>query len=352
MREWRSSLVGSSGEADDTHTLEGELEGIQINLERVIRKSAEQLATFEVHPKYREYEQEASELTTRIHDLVNENVVARETLELQTGIAEGREAEEIRDTVLLLCMRKRASLSTDQVTERLQEVQAFHERVYTNRREHLRGEMDRLEASIDAREREKGVLSSKRAETLDFLSRHGALEEYARLQEMHNEVAERLASVKAQLEQLRGFEEELSKLRVESEELVLDARADFEARREIWSVQGGGPFGSNTAALYEEPGTLAVNVSSTGGLGLGIEIERGDSQGVQEMVVLCYDLMLAQRWATNFGPSFSIHDSTIFDEWMNARSHALSNSRRANPATRLSIHLLPYSRCGAVGRIL
>ncbi len=49
------------------------------------------------------------------------------------------------------------------------------------------------------------------------------------------------------------------------------------------------------------------------------------------MVVLCYDLMLAQRWASvGSGPSFVIHDSTIFDgvdERQAARALALAQQR-------------------------
>ena len=49
------------------------------------------------------------------------------------------------------------------------------------------------------------------------------------------------------------------------------------------------------------------------------------------MVVLCYDLMLAQRWANaDASPSLLIHDSTIFDgvdERQAARALVLARER-------------------------
>ena len=89
VREWRSELAGISTESQDARTLEGELEGIQINLERSLRASEERLAQFQVRPQYKEYEIRASELTSRVHELVNENVVARRTLDFRPRSARG-----------------------------------------------------------------------------------------------------------------------------------------------------------------------------------------------------------------------------------------------------------------------
>lgn len=70
---------------------------------------------------------------------------------------------------------------------------------------------------------------------------------------------------------------------------------------------------ANSETLYEAPGRLIIDIGPTG-YGFQVAIERSSSQGIEQMKVFCYDLMLAQIWsakATN--PGFLVHDSTIFD---------------------------------------
>ena len=148
---------------------------------------------------------------------------------------------------------------------------------------------------------------------MSVLQQHGALEEYQRLQDLHNEKVAKLERVRGQLEQLQRFEEELTRVKLARDQLVLDARTSFAERRPWWS-EAVDIFGSNTAALYEEAGRLAINVNEQGGLNFKVDIARGESQGVQEMMVFCYDLTLAEIWSRrNASPGFLIHDSTIFD---------------------------------------
>jgi uncharacterized protein YydD (DUF2326 family) len=312
IEAWRKTadIDGPEGDAD-TASLEGRLEALRINLERRIREGADQLASFQVHPQYAELEEEASEMTATIHARANENVADRQLLQFyEQSIEEERPA----DPQALAAMYAEAGVYfSDQLNQRLEDVREFHERIYSNRRAYLEGEMKRLSEAIAQRDAEIEAISTKRASSLGVLRQHGALEEYLALQERHNELAEQLAGVVAQLDQLRGFEEQLTRVRLERDQLVLDAREDFHERRPIWS-RAVDIFGVNTAELYEHAGELALNVSSTGGLTYSINIERGASQGVQEMMVLCYDLMVGELWSDRDpSPGFVVHDSTIFD---------------------------------------
>lgn len=311
IEAWRRTADVDGPDGADTASLEGRLEALKINLERRIRDGTDQLASFHVHPQYAELEQEASEMTATIHAHSNENVADRQLLQFyQQSIEEERPA----DPDALAAMYAEAGVYfSDQLNQRLDDVREFHDRIYANRRSYLEGEMKRLSEAIAQREAEIEAVSTQRAAILAVLRQHGALEEYLALQERHNELAEQLARVAAQIDQLRGFEEELTRVRLERDQLVLDAREDFQERRPIWS-RAVDTFGANTAELYEHPGELALNVSTTGGLTYNIAIERGASQGVQEMMVLCYDLMVAEFWSERDpSPGFLIHDSTVFD---------------------------------------
>ena len=81
-----------------------------------------------------------------------------------------------------------------------------------------------------------------------------------------------------------------------------------EAREEAINI-----FNANSEALYRAPGNLVVDITSTG-YSFDVEIMRSGSQGINNMKIFCYDLMLAQLWANKQPrPGMLIHDSTIFD---------------------------------------
>ncbi|HET8814976.1 MAG TPA: DUF2326 domain-containing protein [Solirubrobacterales bacterium] len=315
IREARKAIEAMRKAADpggsDAEDLEGRLEAMKINLEREIREGARQLETFEVHPQYEELESEASDLTRQIHDLSGQNVSDRELLEFNQA---SLEADRPADPQAIEAMYAEAGIYfSDQLNDRLDAVKAFHDQIYSNRRAYLETELQRLQGVIAERERQIQSLSERRATLLGVLREHTALGEHVRLQELHNERSEQLGQITAELDQIRKFDRELANLRLRRDQNAIAAREDFQERRPQWS-RAVDLFGANTAELYESPGELMISVADSGGLKLGYEIERGASQGVQEMMVFCYDLTLAELWAErNPSPGFLIHDSTIFD---------------------------------------
>jgi len=74
-------------------------------------------------------------------------------------------------------------------------------------------------------------------------------------------------------------------------------------------------FNRNSRFLYDAPGRLIINVGDNG-FQFRVEISRDGSEGIDNMKIFCYDLMLAQLWAESdreSSPRILIHDSTIFD---------------------------------------
>jgi uncharacterized protein YydD (DUF2326 family) len=144
------------------------------------------------------------------------------------------------------------------------------------------------------------------------LQTHGALAEYTTLQQRHVQIMTGLEEVKTRIDNLRKFEREKSNLKIEKERLLVEAQSDYEERQEI-RQRAISLFNANSETLYKAPGRLIINVDTTG-YKFQVEIERSTSQGVEQMKVFSYDLMLAQLWSEReFGPGFLIHDSTIFD---------------------------------------
>ncbi len=288
----------------------GKLETDRIRLENEITSGRQQLDTFNVHPQYHDIEEEASSLTSSIHKLSNENF--RDHRLIDTYRQSTRDEKHTDPIQVEKIYREIGLAFPDIVLRRLQDVATFHAAVTANRREFLAAEISQLETAVKERDARVKALSEKRSSLLRVLESHGALEEYLRLNENHVSKVARLESLKQRIESLRKLEEAKSARQIEQAKLHLEAVADHDARHSALEAAVS-VFNGNSEALYQAPGKLVVDVSQTG-FKFDIEIERSDSQGIEQMKVFCYDLMLAQLWAKKaVGPRFLVHDSTIYD---------------------------------------
>jgi len=310
-----SNMVGSIGD----------LETQKVRLEERIAREEGELRSFRVHPQYRQIEERADELTARIHDLTNGNVVDRRMAEFyKSSFRDEIPADEEQ---VLKVYEEAGVVLPNRVVKRLEDVRDFHASVVANRRSFLEREIERLHSEIARREQEVRDFSDERASQLAILQTHGALEEHSRLQERHAQDAAVLEEVKSRIANLKQFEAGTSNLRIEKERLQLAARSDYEERHTL-RERAISAFNAASEALYEAPGKLILDIGPRG-FNFGVEIERSASQGVEQMKVLCYDLMLAQLWSEKTTqPGFLVHDSTIFDGVdERQRAHALELAR-------------------------
>jgi uncharacterized protein YydD (DUF2326 family) len=146
---------------------------------------------------------------------------------------------------------------------RYEEVRSFHKSGMRNRRDYLAGEVDAARQRIVFREQEQRRLDERRAEVMQILKSHGALEQFARL---HEEAARKETEVEAlrqrfaAAEQLEGTKNELD---IERNRLTLRLRRDFSEQRDnpsevILSFEGV------SRRLYESAGSMTVDETSNG----------------------------------------------------------------------------------------
>ena len=288
----------------------GNLEAERARLETHIRRSSQVLQTFRVHPQYREIEQEANRLTSEIQQLLNDNLADGRLIDLYLDSLEsdqGPESEDVLEVYELVGVTM-----PELVRRRLEEVQDFHLQLLTNRRDYLQSEIQRIQSNRGERELQIQAKTEERAQLLETLQAHGALQEYTHLQELHLRSVARRNDIEGRITNLRRFEQGRSKVRVKRELLLQTALREFEERREA-REEAINTFNANSEALYSAPGNLVVDVGDTG-FKFDVEIMRSGSQGIDNMKIFCYDLMLAQLWASKQPrPGMLIHDSTIFD---------------------------------------
>jgi len=321
VRQLRSAI--KAGTFPDLLGTVGELESQKVRLEELIRRRGEELRTFRVHPQYQEYQEEANLLQSAIRELNQENVTDQAMLSFYQ---ESLVQEQPPEADKLAKMYQEAGVDwPDGVRKRLEDVQAFHDRLIVNRRAFLESEIFRLMQAIAYRSEEIRKRSDERADLLSVLDTHGALAEYSELQRLQNEEMAKLAGVNQKIANLKRIDEIKSQTRIERGQLQILARSFYEERRPD-RERALSLFNQFSQALYgpSHAGELIIDVVE-GGYGFNVEIERQDSQGVEQMKVFCYDLTLATLWAEKrIGPGILIHDSPIFaDVDERQKAHAL-----------------------------
>ena len=288
----------------------GTLEAERARLESEIRGRSESLSSFRVHPQYEEIEREANDLTSAIQQLSNANLADRRLADLyRTSLEEDQapDAEEVLEVYQAVGVAM-----PELVRRRLDEVEDFHRQILTNRGAYLESEIQRIETNRNQRELQTRARIEKRAQLLEVLHAHGALQEYTRLQELHLELIAGRNDIDNRINNLKRFEQGRSEVRVNRELLLQTARREFEETREA-RERAINIFNSTSEQLYSAPGNLVVDVTDTG-FHFDVEIMRSGSQGINNMKIFCYDHMLAQLWARERpSPGLLIHDSTIFD---------------------------------------
>ncbi|MBU4032277.1 MAG: DUF2326 domain-containing protein, partial [Candidatus Thermoplasmatota archaeon] len=288
----------------------GELESLKIRLGAQVKQEKEHLDNFKVHPQYGQIEQDANRLTKAIHERVNLNIDEKRLLEhYESSLNEEIDATPDRVTKIY---EEAGLILPDNITKKMNDVITFHKKVVVNRRDFLNSEMEKIKQNVVQRETEIKELSARRVELMLTLKSHGALQEYTQLQNNHQNTVAQLKDVSQRLDNLKKFEQGRSSINVEHELLLQQAKNDLN-ERSSQKEEAVLAFNSYSKTMYSAPGILSINISKTG-FKFDVKIERSGSQGIGNMKIFCYDLMLAKLWVKKAkSPIFLIHDSIIFD---------------------------------------
>ena len=274
------------------------------------REIKERLEAFRVLPDYKELEQEATRITGTIADLNGGNVADRALLrDLEASLQEEHEPGK---TDVRKVYEEAGVVLPGLARRRFDEVEHFHRRVLENRRAHLKGELDSAKARIAGRDQTNGELDRRRQQIMGILKAGGALSAYTALRE---EAGREEARVEALGERLRDVER-LATLRTELKgERARLTRSLQEDRRERDEIVQKAilRFEDLSKSLYERAGSLTVGPGS-GGPEFKVKIPSGQSKGIANMQIFCFDLMLMELQAERgTSPGFLIHDSHLFD---------------------------------------
>ena len=306
-------------EAGDVESL-GDLEASRVVLEDKIVERTGEVENFNVRQDYGELEERLTSIDRELHSLINENHSDRRLLEnYQLSAKETPDADSDRPVSIL---RDAGAVFKPEALKAIEQVSSFHDQVYRNRKAFLDEEIALLKVQIKARNNDVSELTAQKSEVLRLLASSGALDSLIQLQRSLTDMTAELEALKSKIDERKKFDRQKDEVALEITSIRTVLRNDLEDRREAID-EAVGLFAKYTNRLYGKPAKLAIDVK-TAGYGFNITIERDGSEGVEQMVVFCFDLMVATLRARRKSPfNTLIHDSSLFAD-VDSRQYGLA----------------------------
>ena len=309
----------------------GELETKRIQLQEQVTAVKHALDTFKVHPQYESLQQDADLLTSELHNLANHNVVDRRRLTRYQESVKGEKPP--RATSLEQLYAESGLVLPDTVKHSLEQARIFHNQIVSNRHKFLESEIEHLQQVINERDVKIKDLTEQRAEVLQVLQTHGALQEMIQLQKQFVELQESLERAQTRLKEIKELNVTKRNIKAAKEELLRTAEQDHEERRDVWSAAVR-LVNQYSTVLYKSPGNLVIDVTNTG-YKYQVDIERSGSEGIEKMKIFCFDLaVLRLQMQVEKGIDFLVHDTLMYDS-VDTRQRALAFEHAHNVTAAL-----------------
>lgn len=285
----------------------------QITLaEQEVRELEDQIANFRFVPQYEELKQRADQINQEIRSCRSQDAVDRRNLgDLKAAVQETTDSE-VR--YLEPAFEELEILLASEVRRRFDDVRGFHESIVRNRRRHLSEEISALEVQVEERKAQRERLGTELQCVLRELDEGGALEALTALQQALAQKRASLEALKHRYEAAQTLEASSLEIKAKRVELKQAMHTDLDERQEqrqeatlLFSDYAQRLYGRGRQAY------LAVD-AGTSSLLIKPQIDSDDSRGVSNMVIFCFDLMLAVlAHRHGRGPDFLVHDSHLFD---------------------------------------
>lgn len=287
----------------------GALEAERIRITNDIEIDNAAIASYKVHPQYKDLQDRANRLTSEIHDLSNNLIMLRRKLESYNKSI--HEQEKVDETSVDRLFEEAGVVFPENVKKTLKEAKEFHHNIIKNRKLFLETEITCLNNEISAYEANISNKTNERAELLEILNTHNALDEFREHQTRLQQKILKLEELKSQIVKLHEIDEKSKELKASKIELGSKLKRDYEQTRPEWE-KAVKLFNENSQALYSQPGDLIINTTDDG-YKFDVVIQKSGSDGVKKMKIFCYDLMLVEIMSDKKMINFLYHDSNIYD---------------------------------------
>ncbi len=275
-----------------------------------LEKIKNQVNSFRVLPQYKELELEADQITVLLKQISNDNtidVAAFRDLEKSINM------ESPPPLNTLERIYAEVGVALPEITlKRYEEVQNFHKSIIRNRRQYLEEELLEINQRIEARELNRQKLDQRRAEIMNLLNSHGALEHFSMLQSEATRIESQVENLRLRFEAAEQMESTKSELEIDRHKLTLRLRRNF-SEQDPWLREAILAFEGTSENLYEAAGSINIEETSNGPA-FDFRIQGSRSKGIKNMQIFCFDMMIMKLCSERgISPGFLIHDSHLFD---------------------------------------
>ncbi len=281
------------------------------DLEYRIKELEKEISTFKVSNNYHELEKEADDKSYQKKTLENKRVLVSNYIK---NIEEAfKETTEVEEEKILKVYEAAGVEIPDMVKKNIDDVFQFHNNLIISRNIRLRRELNKQRAELKSIDEEIMNLGQRMDELLNYLNSHGALEEYVVL-------TKQLSSLQNELNRIQEYQKILKTYR----DTELDIKATLiceDKETNKYLVQESQhlsdlreKYGYYAKKFYpkKRSGLVIRNNSGENMLRytLDARIEDDSSDGVNEVRIFCFDLLLLLCQKSNM--QFIFHDSRLF----------------------------------------
>lgn len=287
-----------------------------------INRLKDERDNFIIAQNYDGIKREADDLTVEMNQLRNETYSIEKKLMHKESSIKNSENINIDVEVIKDIYEEAQFFFEDKIIIRLNEAQAFHNKLILNRKNRITTEIKELRLKIEELSSVFKKVAIKRDNIIKSLDNTGALEEY-------NTILDRIKSLEAEQKDLEKYEHILSEFKKEKSELDVE-NALIKQKSIIYLEQNHKHFASIEAEFrklvkrfYDNTGGT-LKIIETGDaqylFDIQTHIPKEGSQGVGEVKIFCYDILLSLLNKDLLG--FLAHDGYVFSE-MDPRQKSL-----------------------------
>lgn len=270
--------------------------------------------SFVIAKNYDEFKKNADEKTSQINTLRDELYYINNTLARKSSSLEQAKSLNVDSHEIEKIFNEANFFFPDDVKVRLDDAKAFHINLMSNRVERLQKDINRITKDKENLLEILGKIETERDSILKDLNSKGALEEY-------NSINERIRTMTAELNDLqkyqnilKSFNEDKNNLDIENNKIQSYAKSYLQEIDELIDDLED-KFRKIVKRFYAHSGgTFSVTVSQDAKYlyDINVEIPSDGSQGINEVKIFAYDLLLFTLHPDILG--FMAHDGCIFSE--------------------------------------
>lgn len=281
------------------------------DLEYRIGELEKEISQFKVSNNYHELEKEADEKSFEKRALENKRILISNYIKnIEDSL---KETTEVKEEKLLKVYEAAQVEIPEMVKKNLDEVLKFHDDLLTSRNTRLRKELNKQRDELKDIDDSIETLGKRMDELLSFLDSHGALEEYVALTKQLNALNTELNRIQEYQKILKAYKD--NELRIKAELIEQDKETEeyLEAEEEYLKKLRN-QFWNYAKKFYPKKRSgLVINNNSGENMlrfNLDARIEDDSSDGVNEVRMFCFDLLLLNCKKSKI--RFLAHDSRLF----------------------------------------